>query len=456
MQILGTSVGLDRDGIKAWILNETQKHKDFFDAILCDSMPRQSALLLLRESGVMRFNHLARTLPPALTYDSIASFDDNILDVFQAKFDLVDPNDEAKQQIQLPCRHSGLGLAAQSNVVHHAYWSAGIGTLEDMKFLFQDEDSFGDSDHLPFVNDMITSLNWLQAAGIPIAPAENALLPESIDGALQFYSTHEHTRNLQSALANHSATARFTSFKDALPQPSLARVLSASGPGAAAWLKVFPSEEYIMPDTFFTLAVRLRLGIPLHNALPRFCTCREDMHARPAHLLSCRYTRHAATSYTHDVIKFAIARICRLLHINAASEPKYCKGSRPDIDIFFDITDHILLDVSMINPSAKSYTHISHTALGAAAARERFKINYHKALAREEKAKIVPFVLESFGAFGESARKFISRLAAEAADNTKLYTRSEVHSMLVNTCSFLLQLGNARVIRNRVTYLCRA
>jgi len=133
----------------------------------------------------------------------------------------------------------------------------------------------------------------------------------------------------------------------------------------------------------------------------------------------------------------------------AFAEPKGLDGTgskRPDAQVHFP-GGPVLVDVSVTHPSCKSYvTMASTTPLSAASKREHYKHLKYDILAAEEKSMFVAFVLESFGAFGREALKFIKRLvkifsACLFSPGPKGYFRGRIFRAL----SVCLQKGNALI-----------
>ena len=106
-----------------------------------------------------------------------------------------------------------------------------------------------------------------------------------------------------------------------------------------------------------------------------------------------------------------------------------------------------LIDVSVAFPGASAVhgLHTDREALRAARKREGRKMRHYADVAREANAKMVPLVLETFGAFAEGTRAFVNKLnlallSCDAGKNLLDQTGRMMQRLAV-----ALQNGNARV-----------
>ena len=105
-----------------------------------------------------------------------------------------------------------------------------------------------------------------------------------------------------------------------------------------------------------------------------------------------------------------------------------------------------MVDVSVIHPAAASYVDHAQRPLGAAAFREREKERRYATLVAEEKAELVPFVMESTGAVGQQAKQFIDRLVLSLNLAREFNAAWEVKDYLSRGLAIALQRGNAAVM----------
>ena len=135
----------------------------------------------------------------------------------------------------------------------------------------------------------------------------------------------------------------------------------------------------------------------------------------------------------------------------SGASPTIGKKVRPDA-VCSGRSAKWMIDVSITNPTARSYLEKKGGNAGKAANREKQKHHDYDALARGEQAVLVPYVLESYGTLGKEARAFIRQLAGEAAaaedlqqhENPKAMEKEFAKRVFAAT-SFALQRGNAHV-----------
>jgi hypothetical protein len=91
-----------------------------------------------------------------------------------------------------------------------------------------------------------------------------------------------------------------------------------------------------------------------------------------------------------------------------------------------------LVDVTVVNPEAPSHVNHSGTPLGAAKEAEKAKERKYREAAmygdeegKRPSYKFVPFVVETHGALGRKAEKFISALSVNALIMLAGYANSE-------------------------------
>lgn len=118
----------------------------------------------------------------------------------------------------------------------------------------------------------------------------------------------------------------------------------------------------------------------------------------------------------------------------------------PDLQTFMGI-DHDIVDVAIVHPGAPSYARRAALPLRTARNMERIKKNKYRDLGIEHKAKIVPFVVETYGAPGEEATKFVRRMAAFSEDQGVGLTRRQVFQQTMQRVAVAVQKGNARMVQ---------
>jgi len=123
-ECLGSVVGSDFDRMTEWVGERVERMVTFFRRLSNQSMPTQTAWMLIRMSGTARFNHFARTLPPFISNDAAKAFDARA--AFHARqilgLDQLHPFQQA--QMLLPLSRGGLGLRPQHHILHSSFFSS--------------------------------------------------------------------------------------------------------------------------------------------------------------------------------------------------------------------------------------------------------------------------------------------------------------------------------------------
>jgi hypothetical protein len=121
-------------------------------------------------------------------------------------------------------------------------------------------------------------------------------------------------------------------------------------------------------------------------------------------------------------------------------EPNWFEGKRPDATVHF-AHENSMIDCSITHPSAPSFCQAAAgRALSAASRREKQKIAKFGPLARAEGSRFVPFVLESFGSFGDQAIKYIREIRQNSIEP---HATPITSAYMVRILAVCLQAGNA-------------
>jgi hypothetical protein len=187
-------------------------------------------------------------------------------------------------------------------------------------------------------------------------------------------------------------------------EETAARVLSCQGKGC--WLQ---AER--MPDQCIRFACRWRLGFP--EPIPTlFCTCGLKLSAETvvSHSLSCPRLTHVRP---HDAVTQDIAELLRECGLGVSLvKGQYGEedGKRPDLYVFLPHRT-VVLDVTLANPIARSYTAAAATShLRTATIKENAKVRKHGPAATSLNHEFVPVALEAFGGIGRLAQALFDRL----------------------------------------------
>ena len=302
----------------------------------------------------------------------------------------------------------------------------------------------------PFITELDRCWKWLSDKGvakgpeglIPLNPAE--LWKEDSVGCRQ------------SAITAHLSNTAVRDFLQASSTPlrDQQRLVSSSANKAGAWLNSIPSSpELVINDADFILAVRHRLGLPCAEELPIMCACEKVALADDvSHFHSCQKQKRTSITARHDFIVRALAKLFRRVGAVVHIEPRIYGSERlrPDLDITFP-DQSFMVDVAVTHPTAPSRQQA--TPLAAASHVEHTKSAKYNALARRRATTFLPFVMESYGAYGAQAEQVLKILSSKAK-NSVITLPSGVGSFAeyaARTLSLALQKGNALVARRGAT-----
>ena len=306
-------------------------------------------------------------------------------------------------QARLPLRRGGLGLRRAADHAAVAAVASAIGTSAQAPAL----------GHLFALEDDPLAARAL--LNLPVATVSG--LSASVDEARRLAGYVPHLQRQFSAIVDEAASSELLASLD---QAALARLSSASGKHASGWLACIPPPDGSFADMWlapqdFLVAVRLRLGLPLDD-VPHPCVlCKGKFEADTAgqHSLCCM--GGGARSLLHSTLKQAVVRLAsaalfgpRVETQPFASDP----GARVDVDCSVGSERH-LIDVAVVFPLQDSFVAAAAREPGGAATsyQQRKVQRYEHLLADVPSAKLVPVVIDTFGAFGESALAWISRAA---------------------------------------------
>jgi len=110
--------------------------------------------------------------------------------------------------------------------------------------------------------------------------------------------------------------------------------------------------------------------------------------------------------------------------------------------------DEVYWDVSVVHPCAASYVRLAaQKHLAAAFARENAKRKDYEGPAQKDGAVFVPFVIETFGAFGFAAKDLLKKVRAFATKSGSFVGNvDELKAATITRIAIALQRHNARTL----------
>lgn len=194
-----------------------------------------------------------------------------------------------------------------------------------------------------------------------------------------------------------------------------ARLLSAGGPGAGAWLHAIPIHPATsLADAHFRSALCLRLDLVHPHLTGRpLCSCGSPLGPNASmHLLRC--ATGGAPSSVHNALRDCVADLAREAGFVTTVEPVGLLplrphdtiGRRPDLLCIDPVVgSHLLLDVTVVDPLQRSTLSAAAVKGGAAAAakvrdKRRHYADHHAG------DVVLPLAVEVFGAWDLGFDKF--------------------------------------------------
>ena len=367
--------------------------------------------------------HVMRVIPLHITLPHLRVFDARLRSVVTTRLHLSDSLDHtALYSFSQPMSKAGLGLLPLETIAAAARWSAIAISAPDTQFLVDDGGDF------PLIRDRVLTFRTLVDAGVPVTALahhdcdlssdEWRTLPANPSFVLSHYRAADGSslRHIQHRVTCDILGPRRTAALRAADDLTFTRTSSCELKSASLWLS-HVDEAVQMSDSEFELAIRLRCGLPPSSSpLPSVCPlCRAAMADDAYHFFSCPKLKRRSVNRRHDSLQNGIARFARANQCLVSITPKQADSKVPDLRIVF-ADGAVQVDVSGTHPLAPSIEPRVRGAPGAAAAaRERSKEQKYGAEAKRVGDGFLPFVLESFGGFGQSALVLLQRIEDEGA-----------------------------------------
>lgn len=444
--ILGVPFGdapFQRDYLRRRLITENQKLAGLRHAA-AKGLESQVVMRLLSNTIARQPTYWLRTLPCEVTEEPLGQFSDDVLSLLRAilKWDGELPA-YARAMATFPVKAGGLSILLQGGTAEAACIAGAIDASKTIA------DIAGETED-PLKEFTTTPPTWLQEA-------QNTLehrigLPEADYGA--FWSKTK----LQKALAQMLHKAAVKLLHPTLDITLKGLLTASSAKGAAAWLYAAPWKGHTLDDRDYTLALRLRLGLPLTSYFegPAGVCCNDGpIDERLHHGLGCgqpgagvlRVRRH--NDLAAELEKFM--RIAEMpVEREVSVDPKNVGQERPIMDLIAKSpTATIYLDVSIPNPLTA--TRMQRTAakpLSTAVLTEDAKRRKYHHL-RKPDTEVIPFVIETTGGFGDDAYNFLKRIARKipASKRGTRETRN-FRKLMMTKLSITLMRRNLRLIEH--------
>jgi hypothetical protein len=105
-----------------------------------------------------------------------------------------------------------------------------------------------------------------------------------------------------------------------------------------------------------------------------------------------------------------------------------------------------IVDVTVRHPGSITHLRKAQSQLGVAVAAEKEKHELYRELGARMDATVVPFAMETHGALGADAVRFIHRIARFNNSRSTLYSSRDMLEGMMGDLAVVVQRGNARLI----------
>jgi hypothetical protein len=385
-----------------------------------------------------------RTLPRDVTKEPLRQFNLEILNLLSSilKWDGELPT-FAQAMATFPVKAGGLSILLQEGTVEAACIA---GAIDASKTIV---DIAGEMDD-PLQDFRTTPPPWLQDEQNTL---ENRIgLPEAN------YEGFWNKPKVQKALAQMLHKAAVKLLQPTLDITEKGLLTAVSAKGASAWVFAAPWKGHTLDNSDYSLALRLRLGLPLTNFFegPAGACCNDGpIDERLHHGLGCGQTGAGALRIRrHNAIAADLEKFLRFAEMTVEREvsvdPRTAGQERPCMDLIAKSpTATIYLDVSIPNPlTASRVQRTAAKSLSTAGIKEDEKRRKYHHL-RKPDTEVIPFVIETTGGFGDDAYKFLKRIAKKipASRRGTRETRN-FRKLMMAKLSITLMRRNLRLIEH--------
>ena len=389
--VLGTPVGPDQF-VSERCLSIASKIGDKMAHLDKIRELKQEYLLLLRLSFNPRFQHLLRTVPPAILRLAAVAHDNRINNRLSRLLPTINTMPLATaptawplalKRARLPLRLGGLGIPA-ATLHSQAAFVASIGlswmSLQEVQAPLKSY-VIASLFHFSEQTQLVDAASPLYPSALADAHAQRRcdrfqtivgvdVTSVSADSDTWFTDNEAvimgnlHKRFSQGRLTRIASSREYdlimrdvTTQLDPLRSPYfLSRFLSGSCREATMWAAVIPSQPlFAVSPSKFDLLLSYQLGLPFpqQQRYPANCECSVSLQRDPLHIIGCE------RRYPHDRVKLQLAKFCQAAGLVPTIEPlNTCTGPcQPDIAIpdLHPDGKTILIDITTADPGAVSH-----------------------------------------------------------------------------------------------------
>jgi hypothetical protein len=409
-------------------------------------MDSQVVMRLLTNTIAKQPNFWLRTLPCDVTREMLFEFNVEMLNFLKVvlKWDEEGEGqlpEHAIRRAQLPTKMGGLSILSPDLAAEAAFMAGAIGASKTIvKVAGDTEDPLREFKKRPppWLQQAYEALR--QAIGPPEAEYEG------------FWQLPKPQYSIQKLL--HKVA--LSQLKSEIDTTQQAVLTASSATEAAAWLYCAPWKRYLLDDTEYMKALRLRLGLRQTGRFngPSGMCCKDGpvdelMH----HGLSCGETGKASLRIRrHDQIAAELRKFIQLAQLDVQREVGMPPKNPGLDDLRMDLVARdpiatIYLDICVTNPlTERNKLRTAAKPLAAAAEWENLKRGKYHHL-RKPNTELVPFVLETTGGFGVDAVKFLKRIARRIpASRWGIREARNFRKLMTAKLSIVLMRGNIKLL----------
>jgi hypothetical protein len=376
-------------------------------------------------------------------------------------------NEAAYRAFQLPISHGGLGFRRYTTIASGAFLASVAASIHTMHPLFLNDVIDASRAHrIPsgtLFGHMRDAYDNLLIRGCDTDRARLVLknsFAEFIDelATVGAEAVPRHFQNMLTALVEtHTIANPPNSITDAERIQDRVRAQSAGAIHASAWLLAVPTgRTTTLRDSEFRTATRLRLDLPIPSRRAA-CNCGHTLTQSSAdthHFLLCPVVRNISLFARHERMVACVKSLASAAGVtiktNVRDIARFGDNRQPDLELT-GIDLRIITDVSISHPIQRRFLAAGNVIASVAATdMEERKARKYTNFAQEYDYKVIPFVLETYGASGRGVKQIIEELAEHAYD-TFGTPQDEFTTLAWCAVSVALQAGNALALRNAIS-----
>jgi hypothetical protein len=245
--------------------------------------------------------------------------------------------------------------------------------------------------------------------------------------------------------------------------PSVAQRLDSCSEEGAILVTCIPKETNMtVPNDVMRERLCMRAGLPIPSITCGPCNCGSPegfVDEMNFHLLSgCK--KDGCRIANHNAIRDTLIEFCRQANLTCRPECRVvCQADDPEtrkkVDLSIDNFNGTIplgVDVSVVDPRCSKYTNLRKSMAAGKAAKDRedHKIKKYRDTYVNQSCEFEPFVLESFGRFGNRTRELFNELVDRVHASKDQFTSSYLKQYWSSRIVMALHISAARGVKQRM------